>query len=80
MFTEELRWSEELKEFEHAAQTAPTGDSAEYRQGLDDKAEDSDDMEEALTDLQMDIQAVENAIFEGDEEDDDEDDDMSMFT
>lgn len=79
-FTEGLSWNEELKEFEHAARTAPTGDPEGYRRGLDDKAEDSDEMEEALTDLQMDIQAVENALFEGDEEDGDDDDDMSMFT
>ena len=79
-FTEGLSWSEELKEFEHAAWAAPTGDPEGYRRSLDDKAEDSDEMEEVLTDLQMDIQAVENAIFKGDEEDNDEDDDMSMFT
>ena len=77
-FTEGMSWSEELKEFEHAARTAPVGDPEGYRRGLDDKGEDSDEMEEELTDLQKDIQAIENAIFE--EEDSEEEDDMSMFS
>ena len=75
-FTEGLSWSEELKEFEHAARTALIGDPEGYRRGLDDGEENSDEMEEELTDLQKDIQAVENAIFEGDEEDSEDDENM----
>ena len=78
-FTEGLSWSEELKEFEHATQTAPIGDPEGYRQGLDGEDEDSDEMEEELTDLKKDIQAVENAIFEGDEEDSEDDENMFIY-
>ena len=39
----------------------------------------TDEMEEELTNLQKDIQAVENAIFEGDEEDSEDDENMFIY-
>ena len=77
-FTEELNWSDKLKEFEHAAWAAAVGDPEAYGWSLDNEGEDSDEMEEALDNLQKDLEALEEVILEGDE-DNDEDDDMSMY-
>ena len=70
-----MSWSEELKEFEHAAWTASVGDPEEYRRGLEDAAEDSDELEEALNDLQKDIEEA----LRNEDIGDDEEDDMSIY-
>lgn len=77
-FTEGLDWSDELKEFEHAARTAAVGDPEAYGRSLDNEGENSDEMEEALDNLQKDLEALEEVILEG-EQDNDEDDDMFMY-
>src|SRR5436190_23472516 len=69
-FTEGLGWSEELKEFEFAARTAPVGDADAYGRSLEMPEEDSDDLEDALEDLEKDLEAIEQYMTDELEQDD----------
>src|ERR1700735_47011 len=79
-FTEGMAWSEELREFEHLARTAPLGDAEAYGRSLEDPDEDSDELEEALKELRDGLEDLESALEEvvdsedNEEEEDDADD------
>ena len=54
-FTEGMSWSEELKEFELVAWTAPRGDAEAYGHSLEEPEDKSDDLKDAWDDLRNDL-------------------------
>jgi hAT family C-terminal dimerisation region len=75
-FTEGLSWSDELKEFEAAARTAPLGDPDAYGRNLDVDHEDSDDMDEVLDDIIKELEADEGGLGKNSEEASSDEEDM----
>ncbi|KAF8814040.1 hypothetical protein BYT27DRAFT_7083026, partial [Phlegmacium glaucopus] len=75
-FTEGMSWSEELKEFELYAQTAPLGDAEAYGRSLEEPEGDSDDLMDALDGLRNDLEVLEQELVveKGSEILEDEDD------
>jgi hypothetical protein len=71
-FTEGMRWSDELKEFEFAARVAPLGDAEAYGHSLDNIGdEDPDDYDDMLDDLEKDLEEMEENVIEELADDDD---------
>jgi hypothetical protein len=81
-FTQGMRWTDELTEFEFAARTEPVGDAEAYGCSLGEPEMDLDGIDEDLEDLQKDLEALEQQLLsgsddkeeEGEEEEDDDDD------
>jgi hAT family C-terminal dimerisation region len=80
-FTEGMGWSEELKEFEIVARTAPVGDAEAYGRSLEDDEEDSEELENALEELKDDLMALEDELVADleDNEEEQDDDDVDDF-
>ena len=82
-FTEGMSWSDELKEFEHAAHTAPLGDPEAYECSLEESQEESDALEDALDELSKELKAIEEKVMNDlestDMEDGDEDNEEMYF-
>jgi len=81
-FTEGMSWSDELKEFELAARTVPPSDPEAYGRSLEDPGEDSDDLKDAIDELEKNLEASEDELVkdsEDDTEDEDEEDDEDDF-
>jgi len=57
-FTEGLSWTEELKEFEYMAWTAPSEDPDTYNRNLAVKDLDDDKLDEIIEDMTRDIQGI----------------------
>ena len=74
-FTQGMSWSDELKEFEYAAQVAPLGDAEAYRHSLEGHEEDSDELEEMLEELEKQLEELEVEIVEEGEDSADNGDD-----
>jgi hypothetical protein len=72
-FTQGMRWTDELTEFEFAARTAPVGDADAYGRSLGEPEVDLDAIDEDLEDLQKDLEALEQQLLDSDEEEDEED-------
>jgi predicted nucleic acid-binding Zn-ribbon protein len=84
IFTEGMSWSDELKEFELAARTAPLGDAEAYGRSLEEAEEESDELEDELDDLRKDLEALEEVLSvelqdDIDVEDQDQDQDIDDF-
>ena len=71
-FTQGMRWTDELTEFEFAARTAPVGDAEAYKRSLGEPEVDSDAIDEDLEDMQKDLEALEQQHLSSDEEEEEE--------
>ena len=72
-FTQGMRWTDELTEFEFAARTAPVGDAEAYGRSLGEPEVDLDAIDEDLEDMQKDLEALEQQHLSSDEEEEEED-------
>src|SRR5271155_3701923 len=81
-FTEGMSWSDELKEFELAAQTVAPSDPEAYGHSLEDPGEDSDNLKDAIDEFEKNLEALEDKLVKDskdDTEDEDEEDDEDDF-
>jgi hypothetical protein len=80
-FTEGMSWSEELREFELLARTAPLGDAEAYGRSLEENDDDSDNLSDDLDESVVNLEVLgeqfttELESTEDGEEDEDEDED-----
>ena len=78
-----MSWSDELKEFEHAARTAPSGDPEAYGCSLEETQEESGALEDAPDELSEELTAIEEKVMNDlestDMEDGDEDNEEMYF-
>ena len=58
-FTQGMSWTEELKEFEFAAQVEPVGDAEAYGRSLEQPEENLSEIEELLDDIMKDLEELE---------------------
>ena len=58
-FTQGMSWTEELKDFEFAAQIEPVGDAEAYGQSLEQPEENLSEIEELLNDIIKDLEELE---------------------
>jgi hypothetical protein len=72
-FTQGMSWTEELKEFEFAAQVEPVGDAEAYGQSLEQPEENMSEIEELLDDIMKELEELETENeLAGKEQSDDE--------
>jgi hAT family C-terminal dimerisation region len=71
-FTQGMRWTDELTEFEFAARTEPVGDAEAYGCSLGEPEMDLDVIDEDLDDLQKDLEALEQLLSGSDDEEEEE--------
>jgi hypothetical protein len=74
-FTQGIRWTDELTEFEFAARTEPVDDAEAYGHSLGEPEMDLDVIDEDLEDLQKDLEALEQKLLSGSDDKEDEDED-----
>lgn len=58
-FTQGMSWTEELREFEFAAQVEPVGDAEAYGRSLEQPEENLSEIEELLDDIMKDLEGLE---------------------
>ena len=58
-FTQGMSWTEELREFEFAAQVEPVGDAEAYGRSLEQPEENLSEIEELLDDIMKDLEELE---------------------
>jgi hypothetical protein len=58
-FTQGISWTEELREFEFAAQVEPVGDAEAYGHSLEQPEENLSEIEELLDDIMKDLEELE---------------------
>jgi hypothetical protein len=58
-FTQGMSWTEELKEFEFAAQVEPVGDAEAYGRSLEQPEENLSEIEELLDDIMKELEELE---------------------
>jgi len=58
-FTQGMSWTEELREFEFAAQVEPIGDAEAYGWSLEQPEENLSEIEELLDDIMKDLEGLE---------------------
>jgi len=83
-FTEGMSWKDELKEFELAARTVPPSDPEAYGRSLEDPGEDSDDLKDAIDEVEKDMKVLEGELVKNwkdntEDEDDEDDEDEDEF-
>jgi hypothetical protein len=72
-FTQGMSWTEELKEFEFAAQVEPVGDAEAYGRSLEQPEENMSEIEELLDDIMKELEELETEDeLAGKEQSDDE--------
>ena len=71
-FTQGMRWTDELTEFEFAARTAPVGDADAYGHSLGESEMDLNAIDEDLEDLQKDLEALKQQVLDSDDSDEEE--------
>ena len=73
-FTQGMQWNNELIEFEFAAKMEPIGDAEAYGHSLNDDEVESDAMEDDLDDLEKDLEALKQQLFDDESSDGDDND------
>ena len=58
-FTQGMSWTEELREFEFAAQVEPVGNAEAYGRSLEQPEENLSEIEELLDDIMKDLEGLE---------------------
>ena len=58
-FTQGMSWTEELKEFEFAAQVEPVGDAEAYGRSLEQPEENLSEIEELIDDIMKELEELE---------------------
>jgi hypothetical protein len=79
-----MSWKDELKEFELAARTAPPSDPEAYGRSLEDPGEDSDDLKDAIDEVEKNLKVLEGELVKNwedntEDEDDEDDEDEDEF-
>ena len=73
-FTQGMRWTDELTEFEFAVRTALVGGAEAYGHSLGEPEVDLDAIDEDLEDMQKDLKALEQQHLSSDEDEEGEED------